>query len=118
MTDNDHHLIQNYNNDATNSNSYTSLELTRENNIKRNNEFLYQLFGNDNNNNDNNVKNDTNATNIQYNRKESKEEKEKREINNIIQYINYIDQQKLLLKKQYLYRDDEINELFGYLSQV
>lgn len=127
MIDYDHHLMDNNNNNfnnnytSTSSNVYTSLELTRENNIKRNNEFLYQLFGNDNINKNNNSINNTTtptSTNIHYNHKESKEEQEKREINNIIQNINYISQQKSLLKKQYLHRDNEINELFSYLTQV
>jgi len=124
MIENGLHSIKNYNNNhtETSSNTYTSLELTRENNIKRNNEFLYQLFGKDNNNNNNNnnvnIDNTTITSNIQFNHKESKEEQEKREINNIIQKLNYINQQKLLLKKKYLYRDNEINEILGYLSQV
>jgi len=124
MIENGLHSIKSYNNNhtETSSNTYTSLELTRENNIKRNNEFLYQLFGKDNNNTNNNnnvnINNTTITNNIQFNHKESKEEQEKREINNIIQKLNYINQQKLLLKKKYLYRDNEINEILGYLSQV
>lgn len=120
MIENDHHLINNNNNNhtGTSSNTYTSLELTRENNIKRNNEFLYQLFGKDNNNHNIIIENTTITNNIQFNHKESKEEQEKREINNIIQKVNYINEQKLLLKKKCIHRDNEINELYGYLSQV
>lgn len=95
------------------SSNKISLEETREQNIARNNEFLLQLFGSnvlskqhDIDFSQNNQQNET-ITNDNRNYAD-----------NCINEYNVINSQICKQNQIFLYRNKEINELFGYLNNV